>query len=96
MATDEEREAGRRARVPGSRAGQILERCRELATGHLEGTESPADDLVETAEGDRRGMEIARRQVLADLDREPGDRVAKQMLSLLRRALERGVWDWDE
>ncbi|HZD66163.1 MAG TPA: hypothetical protein VE152_08710 [Acidimicrobiales bacterium] len=40
-------------------------------------------------------MEIARRQVLTDLEEDPTDRVAKQMLSLLRRALERGSWDWD-
>jgi hypothetical protein len=41
-------------------------------------------------------VEIARRQVLADLDRDPSDHVAKQMLSLLRRALERGQWSWDD
>lgn len=81
--------------VPGERAGAVLGRCRQLASGYLEGIEDAADELVATAQGDRSAIEVARREVLATLARQPDDRVAKQMLSLLRRALERGQWKWD-
>lgn len=82
--------------VPGERAGAVLSRCHQLATGYLEGIEDAADELVATAQGDRSAVEVARREVLDTLARQPNDRVAKQMLSLLRRALERGRWEWEE
>jgi GTP-binding protein EngB required for normal cell division len=72
-----------------------LELCRTIADGPLDGIEEPAARLASYAGRDRRLMEQARRRLL-DLQRaQPGDSTIKQMLSLWRRAFERGAWDWD-
>lgn len=67
-----------------------------LAESPLEGIEDAADELAALAARDRMLMERVRRRLLAERKGAPGDRTLKQMLALWRRALERGVWDWEE
>jgi len=75
------------------RAEVLLQRARALAAGPLDGIETAARVLAEEAEGDLPAMQHARR---AALDAEAADPTpaAKQVVSLLRRALEVGDWDW--
>lgn len=73
-----------------------LKRCRALAESPLEGIEEAADELAELAGGDIRLMEQARRRVLAEQEQHGANRTTKQMLSLWRRAVERGWWKWDD
>ena len=72
----------------------ILARAHEMADEPLEGIEEAARELADLAGGDV--AVVARiRQVAADnVDAEP-DRHNKQVLSLVRRAIEVGRWDWD-
>ncbi len=72
-----------------------VDHCRRLAESSLDSVESPADDLVALAGGDRRLMEQARKVILAGLQASPGDAVWTQMLSFWRRAFEKGDWDWE-
>lgn len=76
------------------RVDDWLERCRALAAQPLDGIETPAQELADLAAGDRLLMERARRALLEHAGGGT-DRVARQMLSLWRRAFERGDWDWD-
>jgi hypothetical protein len=73
-----------------------LERCRALAEAQLDGIEDAALELAALAEGDRGLMERARRVLLDDLERRPGDRTLVQMQWFWRRAFEKGTWDWDD
>jgi hypothetical protein len=72
-----------------------IERCRQLAVSTLDSVETPADELVALAAGDRRLMEDARKVILAALERSPGDRTWSQMLAFWRRAFEKGTWSWE-
>ncbi|MFZ0173175.1 MAG: hypothetical protein WAL04_15950 [Acidimicrobiales bacterium] len=72
-----------------------IERCRALAHSSPDGVETPADELVELAAGDRRLMEDARKVILAALERSPGDPTWSQMLAFWRRAFEKGSWSWE-
>lgn len=71
-----------------------LERCRALAVQPLDGIETPAQELADLAGGERLLMERARRSLLR-MSNGGTDRLARQMLSLWRRAFERGDWDRD-
>jgi hypothetical protein len=72
-----------------------IERCRQLAVGTLDSVETPADELVALAAGDRRLMEDARKVILGALEQSPGDRTWSQMLAFWRRAFEKGTWSWE-
>lgn len=72
-----------------------LDRCRQLATQPLEGIDEAADELAQLA-AIRPVMERARRRLLADSEQASSDPTVKQMLSLWRRAFERGQWRWDD
>jgi hypothetical protein len=76
------------------RVEQILGRAHQMADEPLEGIDEAAKELAALAGGDV--AIVARiRQVAADnVDAEP-DRHNKQVLSLVRRAIEIGRWDWD-
>jgi hypothetical protein len=80
----------------GGEVDKWLERCRTLADSPLEGIEEASDELVELAEGDLRLMEQARRRLLAEQEQHGATRTTRQMLSLWRRAMERGWWKWDD
>jgi len=73
-----------------------IERCRLIAAGPLDGIEAPAQELADLAAGDRRLMERARRLLLAEQQERPDDPIVAQMLSLWRRAFEKGSWSWDD
>jgi hypothetical protein len=72
-----------------------VERCRALAGSTLDSVETPADELVELAAGDRQLMEGARKVILAALEETPGDPTWSQMLAFWRRAFEKGSWSWE-
>ncbi len=72
-----------------------LARCRELALEELDGIEDAAQALAILAAGDRELMERARRRILAELERQPGDPTLTEMLSFWRRAFEKGDWEWE-
>lgn len=82
--------------VPDEAVRKWLLRCRDIAEGPLDGIENASVELAEFAAGDRRMMERARRFLLAQQAEHPGDGTTKQMLSLWRRAFEKGSWDWDD
>jgi len=72
-----------------------IERCRALTSSALDGVETPADELVALAAGDRQLMEEARKVIVAGLGRSPGDPTFTQMLAFWRRAFEKGSWSWE-
>jgi hypothetical protein len=72
-----------------------IERCQQLAVSTLDSVETPADELVALAAGDRRLMEDARKVIVAALEQSPGDRTWSQMLAFWRRAFEKGTWSWE-
>jgi hypothetical protein len=71
-----------------------LGRCAEIASGPLDGIEDASAELARAAAGDRKLMERARRRLLALQDKDASDPLVAQMLSLWRRAFEKGSWDW--
>jgi len=73
-----------------------LARCRELAESSPDGIEAPAEKLAGLARGDRVTMERARRIILAELDRRPGDATLGQMRWFWRRAFEKGSRSWSD
>ncbi len=75
------------------RAEFLMARARALAESPLEGINEAALELAALADGDRSIIERARRDVDAEV-RASGSTVAKQMASLIRRALELGEWRW--
>lgn len=74
-------------------AAALLGRATEIASGPLEGIEEAAKELAEMTGGDLRVLERARRRALEAERADPG-RVSRQVVSLLRRAIEVGTWDW--
>ena len=75
------------------RAEVVLARARALAESPLEGINEAALELAALSGGERSVIEQARRRVEAEVG-EAGSSVAKQMASLIRRALELGEWPW--
>ena len=76
------------------RVERILARAHEMADEPLEGIDEAARELAELAGGDV--AVVARiRQRAADAVKAEPDRHNKQVLSLVRRAIEIGRWDWD-
>ncbi len=72
----------------------LLDRGYELAAGHLEGINEAALELADAAGDDRRVMERAFR-VVAERVRLDPSHANNQVASLIRRAIELGMWRWD-
>ena len=72
----------------------LLDRGYELASGHLEGINEAALELADAAGDDRRVMERAFR-VVAERVRLDPSHANNQVASLIRRAIELGMWRWD-
>jgi hypothetical protein len=72
----------------------LLERGYELAASELEGINEAALELADAAGGNRRVMERAFR-VVAERVRVDPSHANKQVASLIRRAIELGMWQWD-
>jgi hypothetical protein len=72
----------------------LLDRGYELAASRLEGINEAALELADAAGDDRRVMERAIR-VVAERVRVDPSHANKQVASLLRRAIELGMWRWD-
>ena len=77
-----------------ARVEQILARARQFADGDLDGIEEAAKELAEMAGGDVAVVARARQGAARAVADDPG-RHSKQVLSLIRRAIEVGQWDWD-
>jgi hypothetical protein len=73
---------------------KFLAEAYEMAQSPISAFNDAAEALAAKADRDRRVIERARRVVQDRLQTEP-DHLTKQVLSLLRRALELGEWDWD-
>jgi hypothetical protein len=71
----------------------FLDRGYELAASHLEGINEAALELADAAGDDRRVMERAFR-VVAERVRVDPSHANKQVASLIRRAIELGMWRW--
>ena len=76
------------------RVEQVLARAHQLADESLEGIDEAARELAELAGGDVAVVARIRQRAAEAVDAEP-DRHNKQVLSLVRRAIEVGRWDWD-
>jgi hypothetical protein len=72
----------------------LLDRGYELAASHLEGINEAARELADAAGDDRRVMERAFR-VVAERVRLDPCHANNQVASLIRRAIELGMWRWD-
>jgi hypothetical protein len=72
----------------------LLDRGYELAASRLEGINEAALELANAAGDDRRVMEQAFRVVAERVHVEPSH-ANKQVASLIRRAIELGMWRWD-
>ena len=77
-----------------SKLSHLLERGYELAASQLEGINAAALDLADAAGGNRRVMERAFR-VVAERVRVDPSHANKQVASLIRRAIELGMWRWN-
>ena len=78
-----------------SQLSHLLERGGyELAASQLEGINAAALELADAAGGNRRVMERAFR-VVAERVRVDPSHANKQVASLIRRAIELGMWRWD-
>jgi hypothetical protein len=82
------------ADAEGPGVERVLGRAFAFADQELAGIEDAAKELAQLAGGDVAVMEAAIRRVRAGAQ-SGGDRRIKQVASLLRRALEIGVWDWE-
>ena len=71
----------------------LLGRAAELAAGPLHGIEGEAKELATMAGGDLELISRARRLAM-DWVEEGGGPVAKQVVAMIRRAIEVGEWDW--
>ena len=69
----------------------LLDRAYEIARGHLEGINEAAEELANMTHGDLRVLWRARRVTLDRLSIAPSKEV-RQVMSLIRRALELGEW----
>ena len=76
------------------RVERILSRVHQMADEPLEGIEEAAKELAALAGGDVAVVARLRQVAAENVDAEP-DRHNKQVLSLVRRAIEVGRWDWD-
>jgi hypothetical protein len=76
------------------RVERILARAHQMADEPLEGIDEAAKELAALAGGDVAVVARLRQVAAANVDAEP-DRHNKQVLSLVRRAIEIGRWDWD-
>lgn len=78
------------------RVTALLGRAHEIAAGHLDGINDAAEELAALTQGDLRVLYLARRTALQQLASRP-DRETRQVISLIRRALEVGDWpgQWD-
>jgi len=72
----------------------LLDRGYELAASQLEGINEAALELADAAGDDRRVMERAFR-VVAERVRLDPSHSNYQVASLIRRAIELGMWRWD-
>ncbi len=72
----------------------LLDRGYELAARQLEGINEAALELAGAAGDDRRVMERAFR-VVAERVRVNPNHANKQVASLIRRAIELGMWRWE-
>ena len=72
----------------------LLDRGYELAASRLEGINEAALELADAVGDDRRVMERAFRVVAERVRVEPSH-ANKQVASLIRRAIELGMWRWD-
>ena len=72
----------------------LLDRGYELAAGQLEGINEAALELADAAGDDRRVMERAF-CVVAERVRLDPSHANNQVASLIRRAIELGMWRWD-
>lgn len=77
------------------RADALLGMAFRLAGEPLEGINEVAEQLASLAEDDRHVLERARRVSLRLAERSPSD-LTRQVVSLLRRALEVGHWRWED
>jgi hypothetical protein len=73
---------------------KFLAEAYEVARSPISAFNDAAAALAAKADRDRRVIERARRVVQNRLQTEP-DHLTKQVLALLRRALELGEWDWE-
>ena len=73
---------------------RLLDRAYELAASQLEGINEAAVELADLTGDDRRVVELAFRVVAERVRREP-THANKQVASLIRRAIELGVWRWE-
>jgi hypothetical protein len=71
----------------------LLNRGYELAASRLEGINEAAVELADAAGDDRQVVERAIR--VAERVRVDPSHANKQVASLLRRAIELGMWRWD-
>jgi hypothetical protein len=78
----------------GEQLQRLLERGYEFAASQLEGIDEAALELADLAGDDRRTIEQAFRVVAARVRREPSH-ANKQVASLIRRAIELGMWRWE-
>lgn len=83
------------SRSVDEQATALLRRARRLADGPLAGIEDAARQLAGAARGDLSVLARARRLALAAADRS-NERRDRQVVALLRRALEVGHWCWDD
>lgn len=75
-------------------ARRVVCRAAELAAQPLDGIEAAAHELADLAGDDVRVIEAARRIAGAALVEHP-DTSTKQMVALVRRAIEVGMSRWD-
>jgi hypothetical protein len=73
---------------------KFLAAAYELAQSPISAFNDAAEALAGKADRDRRVIERARRVVQTRLQ-TGNNHLTKQVLSLLRRALELGEWDWE-
>ena len=74
-------------------AARLLLEAGEIAEGSLEGIEDGARQLVELSGGDIAVISRARRVAAAQMEANPSA-LNKQIVSLIRRALEVGMDRW--
>lgn len=72
----------------------VIGRADELAGGPLSGVEQAAGELAELAGGDVEVISRAQLRAAERAEREP-TMVHKQVVALIRQAIEVGRWDWD-
>jgi hypothetical protein len=76
------------------RAEAVLARAYALASSPLEGIDGAARELADLSGADVAVIATARRRILERLETSP-DHATKQVVSLIRRALELGNWRWE-